>query len=147
MLYVYTYVQISIVRPCIGFLRGGPISEGPQKTELIFAAYSIRHDDAAFLGQVPVPLVLGCYPYSIFLRIACLLHRIIRLFRRHETRFNVFFVCLTDLTCTVHSFIFYGQVVVTAEHKDPFRENVVFTLNQFPTFMYITLIKCVLHPL
>lgn len=94
------YVQIPFVRPCIGFLRGGPISEGPQKTELIFAAYSIRHDDAAFLGQVPVPLVLGCYPYSIFLRIACLLHRIIRLFRRHETRFNVFFVCLTDLTCT-----------------------------------------------
>ena len=71
MLYVYTYVQIPIVRPCIGFLRGGPISEGPQKTELIFAAYSIRHDDAAFPGQVPAPLVLGCYPYSIFLRIAC----------------------------------------------------------------------------
>ena len=58
--------KIPFVRPCIGFLRGGPISEGPQKTELIFAAYSIRHDDAAFLGQVPVPLVLGCYPYSIF---------------------------------------------------------------------------------
>ena len=103
----FMYNRIPIVRPCIGFLRGGPISEGPQKIELIFAAYSIRHDDAAFLGgQVPVPLVLGrCYPYSIFLRIACQLHRIIRLFRRHETRFNVFFVCLTDLTCTQFYFL------------------------------------------
>ena len=98
------------------------------------------------LAKFPSPQCLAAIRTAFFLRIACLLHRIIRLFRRHETRFNVFFVCLTDLTCTVHSFIFYGQVVTT-EHKDPFREKVVFTLNQFPTFMYITLIKCVLHPL